>query len=131
MLKKTKEFRLAEWKKILAEANTSGMSKRAWCKANGISERKLYYWQHRIWQTESTGHHLSEKQELSVSNSGSLPDNRFVEVDLQSVGDMADSSAYRQTGPGLVLQCSDCRIFVTEGVSESTLSTVLRAVRNA
>ena len=69
MLKKTKEFRLAEWKKILAEANTSGMSKRAWCKANGISERKLYYWQHRIWQTESTGHHLSEKQELSVTQS--------------------------------------------------------------
>ena len=85
MLKKTKEFRLAEWKKILAEANTSGMSKRAWCKANGISERKLYYWQHRIWQTESTGHHLSEKQELSVSPSGSLPDNRFVEVDLHPV----------------------------------------------
>ena len=44
MLKKTKDFRLAEWKKILTEANSSGMSKRAWCKANGINERKLYYW---------------------------------------------------------------------------------------
>lgn len=43
MLKKTKDFRLAEWKKILTEANSSGMSKRAWCKANGINERKLYY----------------------------------------------------------------------------------------
>ena len=85
MLKKTKDFRLAEWKKILTEANSSGMSKRAWCKANGINERKLYYWQHRIWQTESTGHHLSaehNQHNLPVRASRSLPDNGFVEVDL-------------------------------------------------
>ena len=131
MLKKTKDFRLAEWKKILTEANSSGMSKRAWCKANGINERKLYYWQHRIWQTESTGPHLPAKQDLTVKASVSLPDNGFVEVDLQSIGNPADCPASRQAGTGLILQCSDCRIFISEGVSEATLSTVLRAVRNA
>lgn len=134
MLKKTKDFRLAEWKKILTEANSSGMSKRAWCKANGINERKLYYWQHRIWQTESTGHHLSaehNQHNLPVRASGSLPDNGFVEVDLQSIGDAADCPSSRQAGTGLVLQYSDCRIFVPEGVSEETLCTVLRAVQNA
>lgn len=131
MLKKTKDFRLAEWKKILTEANSSGMSKRAWCKANGINERKLYYWQHRIWQTESTGSHLPAEHNLPVRDSGSLPDNGFVEVDLQSIGDATDCPSSRQAGTGLVLQCSDCRIFVPEGVSEVALSTVLRAVRNA
>ena len=80
MLKKAKDFRLTEWKKILAEVNSSGMSKRAWCKANGIDERRLYYWQHRIWQTESTGPHLPAKQDLPVKASVSLPDNGFVEA---------------------------------------------------
>jgi putative transposase len=82
MLKKTKDFRLAEWKKILTEANSSGMSKRAWCKANGINERKLYYWQHRIWQTESTGSHLPAEHNLPVRDSGSLLRSAFLLVIL-------------------------------------------------
>ena len=131
MLKRTKDFRLAEWKKILTEVNSSGMSKRAWRRANGINERKLYYWQHLIWQTESTRRHLPAKQDLPVKSSGDMPDNGFVEVNLQSIRDQADCPASHQAGTGLVLQCSDCRIFVPEGVSEATLSTVLRAVRNA
>ena len=98
MLKKTKDFRLDEWKKILTEVNSSGMSKRAWCRANGINERKLYYWQHLIWQTESTRRHLPAKQDLPVKSSGDMPDNGFVEVNLQSIRDPADCPASHQAG---------------------------------
>lgn len=75
-------------KKVLTEVNSCGMSKRARCRANGINKRKLYYWQHLIWQTESTRRHLPAKQDLPVKSFEDMPDNGFVEVHLQSIEDL-------------------------------------------
>ena len=46
MDKITHQVRAEHWTKILNECMNSGMSKTAWCRANGISEKQFFYWQH-------------------------------------------------------------------------------------
>lgn len=52
MGKITHQIRAKHWTKILNECMSSGMSKTAWCGANGISEKHFFYWQ-RILRREA------------------------------------------------------------------------------
>ena len=45
MDKITHQVRAEHWAKIMNECINSGMSKTAWCRANGISEKQFFYWQ--------------------------------------------------------------------------------------
>ena len=38
------EVRLKEWSNIIQEQKSSGLSARAWCNENDISQGKFYYW---------------------------------------------------------------------------------------
>ena len=38
------------WAERIAECRGSGMSVRAWCRENKISEKTYYYWQRRLYQ---------------------------------------------------------------------------------
>jgi len=38
------EYRLQEWSQIIQAGQNSGLSKREFCRQNGISERQYYYW---------------------------------------------------------------------------------------
>ena len=42
--------RVQLWAERIAECRGSGMSVRAWCGENGISEKTYYYWQRRLYQ---------------------------------------------------------------------------------
>ena len=44
MDKITHQVRVEHWAKIMNECINSGMSKTAWCRANGISEKQFFYW---------------------------------------------------------------------------------------
>ena len=52
MDKVTHQVRAEHWAKIMNECINSGMSKTAWCRANGISEKRFFYWQ-RILRKEA------------------------------------------------------------------------------
>ena len=52
MDKITHQVRAEHWARILNECMNSGMSKTAWCRANGVSEKQFFYWQ-RILRRES------------------------------------------------------------------------------
>ena len=52
MDKITHQVRAEHWARILNECMNSGMSKTAWCRANGISEKQFFYWQ-RILRREA------------------------------------------------------------------------------
>lgn len=45
MDKITHQIRAEHWTQILNECINSGMSKNAWCRVNGISEKQFFYWQ--------------------------------------------------------------------------------------
>ena len=42
--------RVQIWAERIAECRSSGMSVRAWCRENEISEKTYYYWQRRLYQ---------------------------------------------------------------------------------
>ena len=52
MDKITHQVRAEHWAKIMNECINSGMSKTAWCRANGISVKQFFYWQ-RILRREA------------------------------------------------------------------------------
>ena len=48
MDQRTSEIRLAQWEQIVLEGNQASVSKREWCRQNGISEKSFFYWQRKI-----------------------------------------------------------------------------------
>ena len=52
MDKITHQVRAEHWAKIMNECINSGMSKTAWCRANGIPVKQFFYWQ-RILRREA------------------------------------------------------------------------------
>ena len=48
--------RLENWTTRIMACRSSGMTVRAWCRKNGLSEKTYYYWQRRLFQA------LSEQQ---------------------------------------------------------------------
>ncbi|WP_420319499.1 IS66 family insertion sequence element accessory protein TnpA [Faecalicatena contorta] len=49
----THQVRAEHWSKIMNECINSGMSKTAWCRANGVSEKQFFYWQRILTQKQS------------------------------------------------------------------------------
>ena len=45
------EYRLQEWRQIIQAGQNSGLSKREFCRQNGISERQYYYWLKKLRET--------------------------------------------------------------------------------
>lgn len=46
----TNDVRLEHWVSVVQACNTSGISKRQWCRENNVNEKRFYYWQRRIRQ---------------------------------------------------------------------------------
>ena len=42
--------RVKLWAERIGDCRSSGMSVRAWCRKNEISEKTYYYWQRRLYQ---------------------------------------------------------------------------------
>ena len=53
----SKQERLESWTARIMACRGSGMTVRAWCQENGLSEKTYYYWQRRLFQA------LSEQQQ--------------------------------------------------------------------
>lgn len=131
MDKTASEIRFNQWKQIVLEANGSSISKKEWCRQKGISEKQLYYWQRKIRRYEA-GRLTSAAPEKAlpvVSQSAG-----FVELSLSAKSDefchhLQENSHDKNSS--VIIQISDCRIFINESVQEPVLRTVLAAVRNA
>ena len=52
----SRQERLENWTTRIMACRSSGMTVRAWCRENGLSEKTYYYWQRRLFQV------LSEQQ---------------------------------------------------------------------
>ena len=87
MDKITHQVRAEHWTRILNECMNSGMSKTAWCRANGISEKQFFYWQ-RILRREA--YEASQNPSLlAVTGTGQLSAVQqsvsFAEIKLPAV----------------------------------------------
>ncbi len=134
MDKDTGRIRLQEWIDIIKEYNASGMTKTAWCRANGIKLRRFYYWQLKLRK-------LAAENSMDDTQSLSLPEKAgFYEISPSSVSSFStpfishnsDSAVLgTQSGSsGISLEYGDYRMTLENRFSEETLASLLKVLRH-
>ena len=116
------------WQKIVLECQTrpSGMSAKQWIIENNISEKSYYYWQRKfrtdIFENSSDCTGLSSpaaKEELSFVEI-TKPNKEIPSEDLSS-----------PVHPTAVLKAGGITIAITNDISDSLLSKIIREVSHA
>ena len=124
MDKITHQVRAEHWTKIMNECINSGMSKTAWCRANGISEKQFFYWQ-RILRREA----------FENSRNASLPavggtDQELTPVTQRTVSftELKLPSSSQNTAPvfhpDLVIRKGDLILEISNSASDELLSRI-------
>ncbi len=134
MDKDTGKIRLQEWIAIINEYNASGMTKTAWCKANGIKLRKFYYWQLKLRKlaAENIGDNpqslsLPEKAgfyEITTSPTSSFS-TPFTSCNSDFVVPDTPSGS-----SGISLEYGGYRMTLENRFSEETLISLLKVLRH-
>ena len=104
----SKQERLENWTARIMACRSSGMTVRAWCQENGLSEKTYYYWQRRLFQA------LSEQQ--------TAHETAFAEVTpLQPVcsGNVA-----------VTVRIAGAEADIHSGADAATVETVLRLLKS-
>lgn len=124
------EIRLNQWKQIVLEASSASVSKRAWCRDNGISEKQLYYWQRKIRRHEASKPMAPSSGQTSTVTavSGSFVELSFPGPEGQGI---LPYHGGPDIGPSIRIDVGSCRIHVMDGVREDTLRTVMAVIRDA
>lgn len=95
-----------EWAEKISDCQSSGLSVADWCSANGINPKTYYY-------------HLRKIREVICEQ---IP----VEVNLPSV--RAEVQTFDNT---IKVRVSGAVVEIPDGVSENTLASVIRVLKNA
>lgn len=129
-------IRTEHWKAVVLEANNSGLPKREWCAQNKINEKTFYYWQRKLRRMEAEK--MLSSDALPAVTMGAEKENTPAFVDVTHLYQEDSSSAVKKQdevtfafSPQLMLMADQYRILIGDDVKEATLSTVLRAIRNA
>ena len=130
-------IRIENWKRLILEANNSGLSKTEWCRQNNINIKTFFYWQRKVRLMEAQKA-LSSSELPSVSTGQKTAiSSDFVDMTHLYKETTAPTesvpSGNSQSGfaPQLMLLADQYRILIGEDVREQTLSTVLRAIKHA
>lgn len=125
----THDVRTQYWRQIIHNCTQrpSGQSAKNWMKENGVSEQRFYYWQRRF--RKEIFNHLQESGTISLVPSES-DEVSFVEIPCSITSgkrDMNNSSS----SPVAVLRNATMVVEISNDISESVLSQILKAVSNA
>lgn len=116
MDKITHEIRLKQWTSIIQECHSSGMTVRAWCLENNVSDKKFYYWQRRL---REKAYNAIEKQESNKpTNFVQLPVSASVDSPKNPTSFTAD----------MVVHIGNNVLELSNTVSEELLSRVLKVI---
>ena len=141
MDKQSLAIRTRQWYEIVLEANSSSLSKKEWCRQNGVSLDILYYWQHKLREQDAEAIKDQPGQDVPpvpvVSSHKNVPANPpFVDV-TQQTADQINSSeeslqAVRQSFiPELVLREGKFQLLIGSTPTKKTFSMVLKAIADA
>ena len=123
MDKITRQIRAEHWTKVLNECINSGMSKTAWYRANGISEKQLFYWQ-RILRREAFDNSKASLPTTAASHPSLVPTPQgtvsFTEIKLPS----SPRSANPVFHPDLVIRKGEIILEISNSVSDALLSRI-------
>ncbi len=122
-------IRRSQWEQIVLEANKASVSKKEWCRQNGINLKAFYYWQRKIRKAALTAlEEAADTDQCQVP----APSSDFVELSFPSPPHtISDTACAQSLVPELMIQAGGCQIYVTGSVQEHTLNTVMKVIRNA
>lgn len=121
MEKITHQMRLQQWSKIIAECLASGQNKTAWCRQNGISDKKFFYWQ-KILRREAYALSETARDGAIVSNTSQMPTVPFVELKLeQGSSDKSVSAGFK---PDVIIQANGMIVALSNSASPDLLNTI-------
>lgn len=103
----SRQERLERWSGKIAACRGSGMTVRAWCQENGITEKTYYYWQRRLYQ------------ELTCAQAQS---NGFADITPPKVGNSGQIAAR--------VHISGSEVEIYNGAGAATLEAVFRGVQS-
>ena len=106
----TREVRYSKWAEIIMAANNSGLSRAEYCRQNGIDNKSFFYYQRRIRQ--------------GLYDIAQAERSQLVELPI---------SERQKTLSGVVavIHAGNISIEIADGISESTLMSIGRMIRNA
>ena len=121
MDKITHQVRAEHWAKIMNECINSGMSKTAWCRANGISEKQFFYWQRILrreaFENSSLPATVGLDQELAPATQRTVS---FTEIKLPS----SSQSTAPVFHPDLVIRKGSLVLEISNSASDELLSRI-------
>lgn len=114
-----RQYHLSKWRPIVQECRTSGMTVRAWCKENNVSEQQFFYWQHRLREELCTSLQIPEKEHKPTIFAPISVQNHHKET-LQSSPFIAD----------LVISIGDYRLELANRTSPELLEALLKVIHH-
>lgn len=121
MDKITHQVRAEHWAKIMNECINSGMSKTAWCRANGISVKQFFYWQRILrreaFENSSLPATVGLDQELAPTTQRTVS---FTEIKLPS----SSQSTAPVFHPDLVIRKGSLILEISNSASDELLSRI-------
>ena len=134
------ELRRDYWRQVIRECNTRGhgITKREWFQEHNINSKSYYYWQ-KQFRSEAIATINTDADIQGTGVSTSVPKAGFFDITAAvhtSAAGISDVTAdpvqsTMSNVPELMIQISDCRIFVNSTIQEKTLETVLKVIRHA
>ena len=131
------------WKKLVADADSSGLSKSEWCRRNNKTLKQLNYWRHRL--VELSAEKIPGKDDMGAEPvSPDRETGKFIEMSIAD--DLTEDhyapkpaktsltrsvSRYAESQPEIRIETSSFSIYVRNGVHEETLRMVLKVAANA
>ncbi|MGM9640859.1 MAG: IS66 family insertion sequence element accessory protein TnpA, partial [Faecousia sp.] len=107
----SKQERLENWTAGIMACRSSGMTVRAWCQENGLSEKTYYYWQRRLFQA------LAEQQQQTI------PQPAFTEITLAP-------NVRPSGGVAVTVRISGVEANIYNGADAAAVETVLRILKS-
>lgn|GEM_PF-1788269 len=135
------DYRAQYWREIVTECNTSGMRKNEWLRLHDISPKIFYRWQKKLRDLAIEEHETGIKENDSTDLTAVSQNRVPVMVDMtqmlsrssETLARQSDPAAMtsKQIAPELMIQAGQYTLYVGSGITESTLSIVLRVIGRA
>lgn len=128
----THNVRSAQWLEIVTQCQnrSEGTTVKQWLSDNGIKEKAYYYWLRKFRKQAYAQMHLPSKEVSDES------DISFAEVSIPGqrttgISEVTEAITVEAIRPVAVIKIADMTIALTNEVSDSLLSRILREVSHA
>ncbi|KPU46391.1 hypothetical protein OXPF_00030 [Oxobacter pfennigii] len=115
MDKITHEMRLMQWKPIISECRSSGMTIKSWCLQNNVNEKLFYYWQRRV---REDAYEVIKKAQFNNKPN-------FIELPVPAADYSGKASPFTAD---MIIHIGNSVLELSNTVSEELLLKVLKAI---